>query len=179
MNLIGNTIRKLREEQGLTQDQFAARCNLIGWDISRGTLAKIESKVRRITDIEVALLAQALNQPIESLFDSRPAQQHGHLDKLSTKVMVNQYDLLRTRKMHSLHVAEFKANLSSILAEVKTKGEEYIVEFGRNHEKVAVLIPYEKYQQQFQQGVKLGLFADTASVEFKPDFKMTDKQDQL
>lgn len=73
MNLIGNTIRKLREEQGLTQDQFAARCNLIGWDISRGTLAKIESKVRRITDIEVALLAQALNQPIESLFDSRPA----------------------------------------------------------------------------------------------------------
>lgn len=30
MNLIGNTIRKLREEQGLTQYQFAARCNLIG-----------------------------------------------------------------------------------------------------------------------------------------------------
>ena len=78
--------------------------------------------------------------------------------------------------MHSLQVAEFKANLSSILAEVKTKGEEYIVEFGRNHEKVAVLIPYEKYQQQFQQGVKLGLFADTASVEFKPNFKMSDEQ---
>lgn len=78
--------------------------------------------------------------------------------------------------MHSLPVAEFKANLSTILSEVKTKGEEYIVEFGRNHEKVAVLIPYEKYQQQFQQGVKLGLFADTASVEFKPDFKMTDEQ---
>jgi prevent-host-death family protein len=78
--------------------------------------------------------------------------------------------------MHSLPVAEFKANLSTILSEVKTKGEEYIVEFGRNHEKVAVLIPYEKYQQQFQQGIKLGLFADTASVEFKPDFKMTDEQ---
>ena len=90
MHLIGNTIRKLREEQGLTQDQFAARCNLIGWDISRGTLAKIESKVRRITDIEVALLAQALNRPIESLFDSSPTQPHSHLDKLSTKSMINQ-----------------------------------------------------------------------------------------
>jgi prevent-host-death family protein len=78
--------------------------------------------------------------------------------------------------MRSLQVAEFKANLSSILAEVKTKGEEYIVEFGRNHEKVAVLIPYEKYQQQFQQGIKLGLFANSASVEFKPGFKITDEQ---
>ena len=72
MNLIGNNIRKLREEQGLTQDQFAARCNLIGWDISRGTLAKIESKVRRITDIEVALLSKALKKPIQTLFETRP-----------------------------------------------------------------------------------------------------------
>ncbi|AEG32148.1 helix-turn-helix domain-containing protein [Thiomicrospira cyclica] len=72
MNLIGNSIRKLREEQGLTQDQFAARCNLIGWDISRGTLAKIEAKVRRITDIEVALLSKALKKPIQTLFETRP-----------------------------------------------------------------------------------------------------------
>ncbi len=69
MNHIGINVRKLREEKGLTQEQFAAKCNLIGWDISRGTLAKIESKVRRITDIEVILLAKALNLPIEMLFE--------------------------------------------------------------------------------------------------------------
>lgn len=78
--------------------------------------------------------------------------------------------------MRSLTASELKANLSSILAKVKTKGEEYIVEYGRNHEKVAVLIPYEKYQQPFQRGIKLGLFASKASVEFKPDFKITDEQ---
>lgn len=47
---------------------LAARCNVIGWDISRGTLAKIEAKVRRVTDIEVALLAKALRVPVNFLF---------------------------------------------------------------------------------------------------------------
>lgn len=78
--------------------------------------------------------------------------------------------------MRSLTASELKANLSNILTEVQTKGEEYIIEYGRNHEKIAVLIPYEKYQQQFQQGIKLGLFSDMASVEFKPNFKITDEQ---
>lgn len=69
MNHIGMNVRKLRENKGLTQEQFAAKCNLIGWDISRGTLAKIESKVRRITDIEVILLARALKLPVGKLFE--------------------------------------------------------------------------------------------------------------
>ncbi|MEW6991592.1 helix-turn-helix domain-containing protein [Colwelliaceae bacterium 6441] len=46
----------------------AAKCNLIGWNISRGTLAKIESKVRRVTDSEVKLLAMALKVKIERLY---------------------------------------------------------------------------------------------------------------
>lgn len=58
----------------------------------------------------------------------------------------------------------------------KTKDEHYIVELDRNPEKVAVLIPHEDIQQQFQQKVRLGLFSDVASVEFKTDFKITDKQ---
>ena len=60
MNIIGPQVRQLREAQNLTQDQLAAKCNLLEWNISRGTLAKIESQVRRVTDIEVKLLAQAL-----------------------------------------------------------------------------------------------------------------------
>jgi transcriptional regulator with XRE-family HTH domain len=68
MNIIGTNVRKNRESNGLTQDQLAAKCNLLQWNISRGTLAKIESKVRRVTDIEVKLLAEALNISIDDLF---------------------------------------------------------------------------------------------------------------
>ena len=69
MNVIGPQVRQLREQQKLTQVELAARCNLAGWNISRGTLAKIEAKVRRVTDDEVALLAKALKVDIERLFE--------------------------------------------------------------------------------------------------------------
>lgn len=69
MNLIGPKVRELREEQQLTQEAFVAKCNLLKWDISRGTLAKIESQVRRVTDEEVALLAKALKVDINKLYE--------------------------------------------------------------------------------------------------------------
>ena len=69
MNIVGENVRTIREKNGWTQDQLAARCNLLEWNISRGTLAKIESKVRRVTDIEVKLLAEALETNIEALFN--------------------------------------------------------------------------------------------------------------
>ncbi|MBU2965236.1 helix-turn-helix transcriptional regulator [Amphritea sp. 2_MG-2023] len=68
MNIIGPNVRKLREHQHLTQDELAAKCNICGWDISRGTLAKIESKVRKVSDYEALTLAQALNVNIDQLF---------------------------------------------------------------------------------------------------------------
>lgn len=68
MNIVGERVKAIRESFGWTQEQFVAKCNLIGWNISRSTLAKIESKVRRVTDIEVQLLASALKIKIELLF---------------------------------------------------------------------------------------------------------------
>lgn len=68
MNLIGPKIRQIREGKNLTQEQLSAHCNLLGWDISRGTLAKIESQVRRITDIEVTLLAKSLQVKEQDFF---------------------------------------------------------------------------------------------------------------
>jgi transcriptional regulator with XRE-family HTH domain len=68
MNIIGENVRTFRESQKLTQDQLAAKCNLLEWNISRSTLAKIESKVRRVTDIEVKLLATVLKVNINELF---------------------------------------------------------------------------------------------------------------
>ncbi len=68
MNLIGPKVRQIRELQALTQEDLAARCNVLGWDISRSTLAKIESQVRRVTDEEVALLADALKVDVNELY---------------------------------------------------------------------------------------------------------------
>jgi len=68
MNIIGPRIKYLREQNGLTQEELTAQCNLIGWNISRGTLAKIESQVRRVSDSEVALMAKVLNVEITELY---------------------------------------------------------------------------------------------------------------
>lgn len=68
MNKIGPKIKSIREEYNWTQEQLVARCHLLGWNISRSTLAKIESQVRRITDDEIELIAKALDVPIQNLF---------------------------------------------------------------------------------------------------------------
>jgi len=68
MNILGKKIRSLRREQKLTQHQLAAKLQLIGHDISRSTLAKIESRNRQIIDIEIKMLALALQVSESELF---------------------------------------------------------------------------------------------------------------
>jgi transcriptional regulator with XRE-family HTH domain len=68
MNVIGPQVREIRDSQGLTQEALAARCEILKWNVSRSTLAKIESQVRRVTDEEVALLAKALKVKITRLY---------------------------------------------------------------------------------------------------------------
>lgn len=67
-NIVGPQIRKRRNELGLTQEGFAARCQLNGLDISRGTLSQIEARLRCVTDDELLALARALGVSIETLF---------------------------------------------------------------------------------------------------------------
>ena len=46
--------------------------------------------------------------------------------------------------MKSIQVGQFKAELSSILDQVQNFGEKYVIEFGKKHKKVAMLVPYEE-----------------------------------
>lgn len=62
-NIVGPIVRELREQHGLTQAQLAAKINVLGWDISRETLAKIESQIRWVADFELLELAKALETP--------------------------------------------------------------------------------------------------------------------
>ena len=69
-NVVGPRIRHLRAAKEMTQEQLAARCNVLGWDLSRGTLAKIEAQVRCVTDAEIYVLAKALKCELKELYPS-------------------------------------------------------------------------------------------------------------
>lgn len=65
--IVGVTIRSLRRAQGLTQEQLAARMQLLGCDLTRSALAKIECGQRSIYPDEIKALHAALNIPYETL----------------------------------------------------------------------------------------------------------------
>ena len=46
--------------------------------------------------------------------------------------------------MQSIQVGQFKSELSSILEQVQKFGETYVIEFGKKHKKVAMLVPYKE-----------------------------------
>lgn len=66
-NLVGPVVRRLRNAGGMSQPDLAARCQRLGWDVSREVLAQIESQFRRVTDWELVVLAKALAVSIEEL----------------------------------------------------------------------------------------------------------------
>ncbi len=70
-NIVGSQVRRLRNAQGLSQPQLAARCQRLGWDVGRDIIARIESRVRLVTDSEILFLARALRASVAELF---PAQ---------------------------------------------------------------------------------------------------------
>jgi transcriptional regulator with XRE-family HTH domain len=73
-NIAGPQIRKLRYQQGLTQTLFAARCSVLGLELSRGTLSKIEAQLRCVTDVELVALAEALRVEVAVLLPPKRAR---------------------------------------------------------------------------------------------------------
>ena len=76
-----------------------------------------------------------------------------------------------------LMVADFKAQFSDVLGKVRN-GEDVVLGYGRNREKVAVLVPYEKYRRLTSRKTKrqAGSLAGKCEVTFGKDFKMTDEE---
>lgn len=65
---IGKNIRQYRIERGLTQEQLSVQLQLIGCDISRGTLAKIEAGIRYISVKEMNAIKSVLGVSYDALF---------------------------------------------------------------------------------------------------------------
>lgn len=68
MNMIGNRVRELRIEKGLSQQALSNRLETLAIYVCRGSISRIEDKQRTVTDIELYCLAKILDVPIESLF---------------------------------------------------------------------------------------------------------------
>jgi len=71
-NVVGPRVRtaRLEHKPPVTQRQLAERLQLDGWDISRAGIAKIEAGLRKVSDIEVTLLARTLSVSVAWLFDT-------------------------------------------------------------------------------------------------------------
>lgn len=67
-NLIGSQVRKWRLKKGWSQDFLATKLQLRGWNISRDSLASLESLRRRVPDCEMLYLARVLGVHLEDLF---------------------------------------------------------------------------------------------------------------
>lgn len=65
---IGQNIRRIREKAGLTQEQLSARLQLLGCDITRSALAKIEVGQRHLYPDEILQIKQATSATFEEIF---------------------------------------------------------------------------------------------------------------
>ena len=68
-NLVGPQVRRARLARGLSQQQLADRLETVAVYICRGSLSRIESGQRTVTDIELWGLSQVLNVPLTALFE--------------------------------------------------------------------------------------------------------------
>ena len=67
-NIVGPQVIKLRLSRGWSQERLAAACQLKGWDVSRGVIARIEGGVRWMADFELLKLAAALRVSVQELY---------------------------------------------------------------------------------------------------------------
>ncbi len=61
LNIIGDAVRKYRKAKKWTLPKLAVECQLLGWQVIRETLIKIEHGTRRVVDSEVLILARVLD----------------------------------------------------------------------------------------------------------------------
>ena len=66
---VGKNIRSLREKRGMTQEVLSARLQVLGCDITRSAIAKIEVGQRHLYPDEIILIKQILGVSYDEIFD--------------------------------------------------------------------------------------------------------------
>lgn len=64
----GERLAELRKDRGLTQEQLAAKLQVLGCDLTRSAIAKVEVGQRRLYPEEIKALKDALHVTYDDLF---------------------------------------------------------------------------------------------------------------
>ena len=68
LNIAGNNIKQIRKDKKITQEDLCARMQVLGFEISRSDIWKLENGERLITDTEVLGFSKALKVGILDLY---------------------------------------------------------------------------------------------------------------
>ena len=69
MNLIGDNVKKLRNERNMSQQSLSNKLELLGVYVCRGSVSRIEDKTRTVTDIELFAIAKVLGVTADELIE--------------------------------------------------------------------------------------------------------------
>ena len=75
--------------------------------------------------------------------------------------------------MQSIQVGQLKSDFSKILKLVQNNGETFIIEYGKKHHKVAMLVPYKEQKKEKR---KFNLYKNKGSFKLHNNFEMTEKE---
>ena len=67
-NLCGTAVARLRKKRGLSQRALADQLQLLGLDLDKNAVQRMEAGKRFITDIELLVLAQCFDVSVETLY---------------------------------------------------------------------------------------------------------------
>lgn len=67
-NICGVNIARLRKELQISQRELADRLQLIGLDLDKNAVQRIESGQRFLTDIELLYFSRVLNTSLDALY---------------------------------------------------------------------------------------------------------------
>ena len=69
-NIVGRQLKQVRNARQLSQAALALLCQKTGWNMTREIIARIEGRVRCVTDMELLLLAELLGVKVQELLPS-------------------------------------------------------------------------------------------------------------
>ena len=70
-NLIGERLKELRNQRNLSQRDLARELQLIGIDMDKNVITRIETNKRYVTDFELQALKQIFNVSYDYLIDGK------------------------------------------------------------------------------------------------------------
>ncbi|MBQ6625393.1 MAG: helix-turn-helix transcriptional regulator [Clostridia bacterium] len=70
-NIVGQKIKKIREEMNLSQKDFLAQLQIAGLDLSNSAISKLEGQFRRVTDRELLIISKTLKISVDDLLNQK------------------------------------------------------------------------------------------------------------